>query len=188
MGRLISSLTFACLTLIVARLDAQTGQGEIPGPTRALLQSLQAELLFPLDGGYRVVPEVHHQAFFPCHYRLSPRVEGIEVRFFLQPDILEEEEIPPQLESRRLALHLCSNDENAVITARPLDEVELGALFGADWGQVHLFPPKQAFGNGLPYCQMASIYKKGRGMIHIFTLFAEPSAIVENRLYLARFQ
>jgi hypothetical protein len=185
MGRLIPALTFACLTLVVARLNAQTGQGEIPPTTRAMLQLLQAELLFPLDSGYRVAPETHRD-FFPCHYRLSSRAEGIEIRFFLQPDVSQE--IPPQLESRRLALHLCSNDENAVITARPLDDVELAALFGADWGQVHLFPPKQAFGNGLPYCQMASIYKKGRGMIHIFTLFAEPSVIVENRLYLARFQ
>jgi len=186
MGRLTAFFVLVCLSLATARLGAQSGQGELPSTIWPLLESLQAELLFPLDGGYLPVSEVNHQAFFPCHYRLSSRAEGIEIRFFLQPD--DSEKIPPQLESRRLALHLCSNDENAAITARPLDEVELTSLFGSDWGQIHLFAPKQAFGNGMPYCQMVSIYKKGRGMIHIFLLFAEPSVIVENRLYLARFQ
>ena len=161
-------------------------QGSSLDGISSLLESLQAEILFPLDGGYSKLPQSSENDFFPCHYRLFSRSEGMEIRFFFQPDSLGK--IPPQIESRRLALHLCSNDEQAVITARSLSELELETLFGADWGKVHLFPPKFAFGNGAPYCQMLSIYKTGRGMIHLFFLFAKPSPVVENRLYLARFQ
>lgn len=159
---------------------------EIPEVIRPLLATLHAEILFPLDGGYSTLPQLRETAFLPCHYRLFSRSEGMEIRFLLQPD--SSENIPPHIESRRLALHLCSNDEQAVITARSLSEVELETLFGADWGKVHLFPPKPEFGNGAPFCQMLSIYKNGRGMIHIFFLFSEPSQLVENRIYLARFQ
>ena len=159
---------------------------DLPSELLPLLNSLQAEILFPLDGGYSVLSQLGETAFFPSHYRIISRNEGMEIRFFLQPDTVGN--TLPQIESRRLALHLCSNDEQAVITARSLSEVELEDLFGADWGKIHLFPPKPAFGNGAPYCQMLSIYKMGRGMIHLFFLFSKPSPLVENRLYLARFQ
>lgn len=159
---------------------------EIPEDVRPLLKMLHAEILFPLDGGYYALPHLREAAFQPCHYRLFSRSEGMEIRFLLQPD--SSENIPPHIESRRLALHLCSNDDQAVITARDLNEVELETLLGADWGKVHLFSPKPEFGNGAPFCQMLSIHKNGRGMIHIFFLFSEPSQLVENRLYLARFQ
>ena len=180
------------IIVIWALLLPHFSYGQFPGQKgfrddiASLLSSLQAEILFPLDGGYSELSQHSETAFFPCHYRISSRSEGMEIRFFLQPDTAGK--IPPQIESRRLALHLCSNDEQAVITARSLSEVELDILFGADWGKVHLFPPKPEFGNGAPYCQMLSIYKTGRGMIHLFFFFAEPSPLVENRLYLARFQ
>lgn len=177
------SLALFFLTgLLSARVLAQTN---IPEHAHPLLQRLEAELLFPLDGGYKPMPLPGKNAFQPVHFQLYSREEGLQIRFFLQPDTSSR--LNPHLESRRLALHLCSNDENAIITARDLTTLEQESLFQSDWGKVHLFPPKPEFGDGAPFCQMLSIYKEGRGMIHIFILFQEPSPIVENRLYLARF-
>ena len=160
-------------------------QEPLPGHVRAFLDTLGAELLFPLDGGYKAVPLPRSPGFYPVHYLLRSTSEKLDIRYSFQPDTSTQ--TPPHLEARRLALHLCSNDENAMITARDLTDLEREELFNADWGKVHLFPPKQEFGDGAPFCQMLSIYKKGRGMVHLFIMFEEPSPLLENRLYLVRF-
>ena len=178
---MMRTILLLCMTGMLTGLAAQP---KLPADVAGMLTACRAELLFPLDGGYKS-RLVEDNPYFHYQYELYSRQEKMDIRFLFQPD--PSPDIIPHLESRRLMMNICSNDDKAAITARDLTTQELTELFNADWGKVYLFPPKAGFGNQAAFCQMLTLFKEGRGFIHIIYLFNKPSPLVENRLYLVRF-
>ncbi|MEM6378485.1 MAG: hypothetical protein AAF705_09735 [Bacteroidota bacterium] len=150
------------------------------------LQMLNAEVLLPLDGDYR--------AFIPdnnftqnCPWALRSRKERLEIRYLTSPFTTQKRaQKYPSIAAHRLAMHVCSNEEDAIITARDLSKHEQEVLYNADWGRVYIFPPKTDF-SSFAFCKMIALYKEGKGMAYIFNLFDNPSPNIDSRLYSFRF-
>lgn len=150
------------------------------------LQLLNAEVMPPLDGAYKTYNPSQNSTQ-NCQWALRSRKEKLEIRYLATPLSLgKKTQQYPSIAAHRLAMHVCSNEENAIITARDLSEHEQEVLYNADWGRVYIFPPKLDF-SSYTYCKMIALYKEGKGMAYIFNLFDNPSPNIDSRLYSFRF-
>lgn len=178
------SLTITLLLAVTA--SAQYTWKLPPGLSTALLQ-MNAEVLPPIDGGYKGFqpPENFTQN---CQWAIRSRKDGLEIRYLLAPDPPESSASPnPHLAAHRLAMHISINDENALMTARELTDNEREVLYNADWGKVYVLTPKPDF-SPFTYCTMVALYRKGSGLAYIFNLFDEPSQNIDNKRYTFRFR
>lgn len=150
------------------------------------LQLLNAEVMPPLDGGYKAYSPAQNTTQ-NCQWGLRSRKEKLEIRYLATPFITQKhsENYHP-IAAHRLAMHVCSNEENTIITARDLSDHEQEVLYNVDWGRVYIFPPKPDF-SSYSYCKMIALYKEGKGMVYIFNLFDNPSPNIDSRLYSFRF-
>lgn len=172
------------ILLLLAIPLGMTAQKPLPPEFLNRLMEVGAEMLIPLDGGYKG-EEGEKNPYCSWDYALRSRLERLEIRYVVRPDTADSRR-SPAIDAHRMALNLCSNDEDAVMTARNLTEEELYDLYNADWGRVYNFPPKLFF-SASRYCQMLAMYKAGRGLIFVFLLFDEPTPEIEHRLYAMRF-
>lgn len=160
---------------------------KIPSELAIALEQMNAEVLPPIDGNYKGFSPYENNTQ-NCHWAIRSRKDGLEVRYLLVP---HSEDRPisnqPGLAANRMTMHLCSNDESAIITARELTDHELEVLYNVDWGKVYIFPPKMDF-SPYAYCKMVVLYKEDKGITYIFNLFEEPSQNIDNKLYTFRFK
>lgn len=150
------------------------------------LSAMNAEVLLPLDAGYRSV-RLASNWVQDCDWAIRSKRERLEIRYLVTP---LREGGPgmdhPDLAAHRLALHLCSNEDDAQFSARDLTEHERETLFNADWGRVYIFPPKPEFAPHA-YCKMIALHRRDRGLVYIFNLFDTPSPAIDSRFYTFRF-
>ncbi len=180
MKSLINTLIAICLTLVPGR-----SQGLDPLELGQLLEEMRAEIMAPLDGDYRRL-QIRKNRVQNYQWALGSAREDLEIRYLAIPDDGSELLDYPHIEASRLAMQICSNAQEAAITARDLTEEERIDLFNADWGRMYMFPPKEEFGLYL-HCKMVALFREGSGMMVIFHLFDEPSPEIDNRLYTFRF-
>ena len=177
-------ISFVCL-LIFNSLPLKA-QPSVEDEFRAALEKLNAEVMPPLDGDYKAWRPLKNLTQ-NSDWAIRSRKEKLEIRFLTstvsdnQPTMKY-----PSIAAHRLALHICSNEENTGISARDLTEHEQEDLFNADWGRIYIFRPKLDFAQNA-YCKMVALHKEGKGMAYIFYLFDEPSPNIDNRLYAFRF-
>lgn len=180
-------ILFICLLISTNWIAFAQYTWKIPNELSAALQFMDAEVMPPIDGGYRGFrpPDNFTQN---CHWAIRSRKDGLEIRYLLSPD-QEEQPISnhPELAAHRLAMHICSNEENAIMTARELTDNEREVLFNADWGKVYILSPKADF-SPYTYCKMVVLYRENSGLAYIFNLFDEPSQNIDNKLYTFRFK
>lgn len=177
--------TIVLLLLVLPFLKAQK-KINLNEEFGAALQLLNAEVMPPLDGDYRVFRPSENFTQ-NCQWALRSRKEKLEIRYIASPFTKQKRsQAYPSLAAHRLAMHICSNEEDAMITARDLTEHEQEVLYNADWGRVYIFPPKLDF-SPYTYCKMIALYKEGKGMAYIFNLFDNPSPNIDSRLYSFRF-
>lgn len=147
---------------------------------------LNAEVMPPLDGAYKTYKPARNSTQ-NCQWALRSRKERLEIRYLATPLSAQKHTRKyPSIAAHRLAMHICSNEEDAIITARDLSAHEQEVLYNADWGRVYIFPPKLDF-SPYTYCKMVALYKEGKGMAYIFNLFDNPSPNIDSRLYSFRF-
>lgn len=156
-------------------------------PSRAMLQDFlyqhQLELNAPTEAPLRLVAPVENPYLdYPLALQL-PR-EALEVRLVFKT--YSQGAPLPQLDGYRLALHLGDN-EKGLFTVRELTLFELDSVYHADWGSVYLFQPKVGF-SPQQYCKMVTLFRENKGMVFVFYLFDRPSALIDQRLNLVRFQ
>lgn len=159
----------------------------IPSELAISLDKMNAEVIPPIDGSYKAYNPFENNTQ-NCHWAIRSRKDGLEVRYLLVP-FSENQPISnyPGLAASRMAMHICSNEENSVITSRDLTDHEQEVLYNVDWGKVFIFPPKLDF-SPYAYCKMVVLYKENQGLAYIFNLFDEPSQNIDNRLYTFRFK
>lgn len=160
---------------------------DLPNELHTALQLMEAEVMPPIDGGYKGFrpPENFTQN---SHWAVRSRKDGLEIRYLLAPYTRKHPiNDHPELAAHRLAMHICSNAESAVMTARELTDNEREVLYNADWGKVYVLSPKADFST-YTYCKMVVLYRKDSGLAYIFNLFDEPSQNIDNKLYTFRFK
>ncbi len=148
------------------------------------LDSLQAELSVPLEH-YRTVNRSNN-SFLACPYALYSRKDKLEIRFYLEPDRRNLQEVPPQVKIGRMAAHLSSNDENSEIRVYGLSESLLDT-YGADWGKVLYFVPKRSF-SIRKYCELIVLYRENRGTAYTVLLYDKENPEVRRREQMIRFK
>ncbi|MEO0341683.1 MAG: hypothetical protein AAF242_21050 [Bacteroidota bacterium] len=152
-----------------------------------VLQQVDAEVMPPLDAGYKVRYPVSNRTQ-NYQWVLRSRKERLEIRYLVSPFTASNPTLKyPAIAAHRLAMHVCSNEEEAMISARDLDEEELQDFYNADWGKIYIFPPKDDFST-YAYCQLVVLFKVDRGIVYLFHLFDEPSPAIDQRLYSFRFK
>lgn len=178
-------LAFLFLVFLAPHLSAQS-EWNLNDKFSEALQRLHAEVMPPLDGAYKVYRPALNDTQ-NCQWALRSRKERLEIRYLAAPFSTRKPNLKyPSIAAHRLAMHICSNEENSIITARDLTEHEQETLYNADWGRVYIFPPKLNF-SPYAYCKMVALYKEGKGMAYIFNLFDNPSPNIDSRLYSFRF-
>ena len=152
-----------------------------------ILQEVDAEVMPPLDAGYKVRYPVSNRTQ-NYQWVLRSRKEKLEIRYLVSPFNTTSPTLKyPAVAAHRLAMHVCSNAEEAMITARDLDEEELQDFYNADWGKIYIFPPKDDF-SLYAHCKMVVLFKEDRGIVYLFHLFNEPSPAIDQRLHSFRFK
>ncbi|HKK73618.1 MAG TPA: hypothetical protein VJ953_00990 [Saprospiraceae bacterium] len=180
-------ILFICLLISTNWVASAQYTWKLPNELSAVLQFMDAEVMPPIDGGYRGFrpPDNLTQN---CHWAIRSRKDGLEIRYLLSP-AQEEQPISnhPELAAHRLAMHICSNEENSIMTTRELTDNEREVLYNADWGKVYILSPKVDF-SPYTYCKMVVLYRENSGLAYIFNLFDEPSQNIDNKLYTFRFK
>lgn len=183
----MKSILFLWLFMIIGFPLCAQYTWDLPDELHTALQLMEAEVLPPIDGGYKSFrpPENFTQN---CHWAVRSRKDGLEIRYLLAPYNREHPiNDHPGLAAHRLAMHIGSNTENAVMTARDLTDNEREVLYNADWGKVYILSPKADFST-YTYCKLVVLYREDSGLAYIFNLFDEPSQNIDNKLYTFRFR
>ena len=181
----MKSLTYTLLFLALPLFTHAQHKKEVEKFKQNLIQ-MGAEVMPPLDGDYKELSMAKNLTQ-NCQWAIKSRKNRLEIRFLTQPEVEGGRMLAyPDVASHRLAMHICSNEQNAGISVRDMTQHEMEDLFNADWGRVYIFPPKLDFSENA-YCKMVALQKAGKGMAYIFYLFDEPSQAIDNSLYSFRF-
>ncbi len=164
-------------------LQRSTAQ-EIPLQIQDFLSRSGVELLYPVDSDYKpaYIPEHLFQRY---DYAIRSNKEAVEIRILFLPDMGNAPHA--QVNSYRMALHIGDNETNTSFTARELTERELTEVFNADWGRVYILKPKASF-SMQQHCRFLVLHKENKGMVCVFYLFDKPSAAIDQRLHLLKYQ
>ncbi|HOY17592.1 MAG TPA: hypothetical protein PLC89_09875 [Haliscomenobacter sp.] len=174
------SLIF-CFSLVFGRWALAQ---EIPLQIQDFLSRSGVELLYPVDSDYKpaYIPEHLFQRY---DYAIRSNKEAVEIRILFLPDMGNAPHA--QVNSYRMALHIGDNETNTSFTARELTERELTEVFNADWGRVYILKPKASF-SMQQHCRFLVLHKENKGMVCVFYLFDKPSAAIDQRLHLLKYQ
>lgn len=151
------------------------------------LVQTEIDLFEPVEGKYKS-KKTKKNDYQKIDHLIYSKEEGIEIRYRIIP---YQEDNPttqvPHVEFMRVISSIAPNEDDTPVTVHTIPESDLRKQFNADWGSIAYFQPKPQFA-AYKHCRLVSLYGDQRGTIHIFFLFDEPSAILDDRLYAMRFQ
>jgi len=177
------SLLFCCLFIA----GPSYGQYNYSPAFAKKLLEMNAEIMPPLDGGYRKI-RTSGSWIQDCDWAIRSKREKLEIRYLVTPLETGGPGMQhPDLAAHRLAMHLCSNDDDAMISGRDLTEHEVKNIYNADWGRIYIFPPKLGFAPHA-YCKMVALQREEEGLVYIFNLFDTPSPAIDSRMYTFSFE
>lgn len=181
-----SNCIFILWICIFFCVNAQAQKIDISDPFALKLELMQLDFLQPLDSDYKDVMVVRND-LQKYDFAIRSKKEKLELRYIIE---LAPPNNPmyavPSVQFSRMLTHLATNDEEALITVHSLSTADL-EIFNADWGKVAYFQPKIGFSDK-PNCKLLSLYREGKGMVHVLFLFDKPSEAVDNRFYTLRFR
>lgn len=179
------SLLLAFLSITSLILYAQ--KIKYPKDFLQKLTVTEIDLFEPVEGKYKSKKPKKNN-YQSIDHLIYSKEEGIEIRYRIIP---YQEENPttqiPHVEFMRVISSIAPNEEDTPVTVHTIPSTDLRKQFNADWGSIAYFQPKPQFA-AYKHCRFVSLFGDKRGTIHIFFLFDEPSAILDDRLYSMRFQ
>jgi len=159
--------------------------------SKAFLQKLEQteiDIFVPTEGKYKSIrpPKNDYQAI---DHVIFSKQEDIEIRFAIIPfDENNPTTQVPHVDFMRVVTSTATNeDEEAVVSVHAIEDAELKEHFNADWGSMAYYQPKSRFSK-YKHCRLLSLFTEGKGTVHVFFLFDEPSRSLDNRLHSLRFQ
>jgi len=120
-----------------------------------------------------------HQDF---DIRIEHSKADYSVLAYFYPIVLGSEEDPPAVLSMLRASHFATNDTTAVIAAHRIDDLHVRETYGADWGRIYYFQPKQGI-EDYKECQLVALHKEGHGTFYVLYFFDEFSNDVEEMIW-----
>lgn len=179
----------ALMAILLLPFGRPTLYAQVPMPEGLApqLDAVGAELLFPVDAGYKWFDLEPSAPFQPCTFGIFSRKEKLEIRYLMEPyDTTNPEADFPHFWATRQVINLASNDEDDLITAHSLPDSMLTA-FNANWGKLFFFHPKKSF-SSRTNCQFLALFREGKGLAGLFFLFDEPSEALDRRMWGIRFK
>ena len=151
------------------------------------LQQTTIDIFTPTEGKYKSKRSAKND-YQPIDHTIQSKKEGIEIRYAIIPyQATDTRTQAPHVDFMRLVSSTASNEEEkATVTVHAIEETLLKEKFNADWGSIAYYQPKGKFA-GYKHCRLVSLYKEGKGLVHTFFLFDEPSRSLDNRLYSLKF-
>ena len=173
---------FICLILI-SSLTSFAQKIEFSSEFEALQDAIGIEIFLPLESDFQSIktiknPYQEYQAAIRSHKK------KLEIRYFFEPYI-EENLLTtmPHLQVGRMISSAATNDEDAVIAYHEIEQHDL-EKFGADWGQMVIFRPKEGFSEQ-PFCKMVTLFKENKGTSSVFYLFDDADNSAVDDFYFA---
>lgn len=183
-AKLSCPLLLAGLFLSLTQLSAQ--RVEISASFRQLLDQTSAEIMLPSDTDYRDM-RVQTNRWLEYDFAIRSRREKMEILYVLVPYQAHDRSfIAPHVKAMRLAMHLATNDEQAVMSSINLPAADLQSKYGADWGKLFVFQPKEGFSQR-QICQMLVLFRENQGMAFVFFLFDKAPFQLDSRHLALRF-
>ncbi len=175
-------LLFAIFLLYVLPVEAQI---VLSTELNDRLSRTGIDLNLPVESDYRSV-RIEENTFFDIHLQLRSRQERMDMLFqFLPYSELKSDH--PHLPANTMAMHLASNEPDAIIAGHSFSVSDLTEQFNADWAMLYTFPPKRAF-SVRTTCRLLALYREGVGMAFVAFLFDDPPITLDARLYALRFR
>ncbi|MCB0707704.1 MAG: hypothetical protein KDC34_20455 [Saprospiraceae bacterium] len=147
---------------------------EFPAPFDEKLAIAGLEISQPLDAAYQTEP-VYDNPYQQYDFAIHSKLEGMEIRYFVLPynesDTLS---MSPDVLCLRASTSVAVNEDEGIVSMLGITKRELRETFGADWGILYFFKPKQDFG-AYQHCRMLALYKDGIGSVLVFFLFDDPN-------------
>lgn len=136
-----------------------------------LLLEAHLDYYKPLEEWYHVSPKVKDD-FMKYDLVLVNEDNDLEIRYYIKPyedDALDQF---PHVSMIRLMQHIATNDENAEIKVKILDQPYLQDRFNADWGMCQYFIPKRSYSDK-PFGSLISLYAKGKSTAYAVVLYRD---------------
>lgn len=178
--------------LILFSLLSTTFYGQKIKQSKSFLQKLeqtQLDIFTPVEGKYKSVRPTKNPYQNADHIVLSKK-EDLEIRYAIIPFSESDQQTQmPRVDFMRVVSSTATNDdrEDAVVSIHQVEETDLKENYNADWGNIAYFQPKSRFSDR-KHCRLLTLYSEGRGIVHVFFLFDEPSQFLDNRLHALRFE
>lgn len=177
---------FQLFLLLLGLPSIGFSQITLDAEVQARLDACQIDLILPVESDYKAI-RAEANSFFPADLELRSRKEKMEIRYRFLPDTsLGTASSYPHLNANAQAIHLASNEPNAIISGHSFSIEELTEQFNADWAMLYTFPPKNGF-SGRTTCRLLALYREGVGMAYVAFLFDQPPLSLDARLYALRF-
>ncbi len=177
---------FCILMICLLPFASLVAQVKFPEAFKEKIKSVGIDIFKPVESNYKRF--TFFSDFQHFDFAMQSRKEKLEIRYVIEPlEIDNPINSIPNVRSMGLATHLASNEENSMVSVHSLEGAATSEQFNADWGKTFLFKPK-ALVSQKKYCRMLSLYKEGRGIVHVLFLFDKPTEALESRFYGLRFE
>lgn len=147
----------------------------------ALCDQIGIDVFTPAESGFKSV-KVAKNPYQDYQAAIRSRRENLEIRYaFVSYNEVNLTTTMPHLQVTRSVASAATNEEDAIIAFHEIAPKDL-QMFGADWGQMVIFRPKEGFSNQ-PFCKMLTLFKEGHGTASVFYLFDDADNSAVDDLY-----
>jgi len=156
---------------------------EFPSAFEALGDTIGLEIFLPVESDFQLI-KIRKNPYQAYQAAIRSRKEKLEIRYFFEPYVETNLfSTMPHLQVGRTISSAATNEEDAVIAFHEIGQQDL-ENFGADWGQMVIFRPKEGFSEQA-FCKMITLFKEGKGTTSVFYLFEEANNSAVDDFYFA---
>jgi len=146
-----------------------------------LRDKIGIDIFTPTESSFKSI-KVSKNPYQSYQAAVRSRRNNLEMRYAFIPYNLEKTTTTmPHLQVTRSVASAAINDEDAIIAFHEISQRDL-EMFGADWGQMVIFRPKEGFSE-MPFCKMLTLFKEDRGTASVFYLFEDANNPLIDDLY-----